>query len=260
MPTERCILHEMEAWLDSALARFDNDNALLAGRTRALLTRAAGDSELHARLLNTLSLLEHMGSHKIVATQDRTHGGSADAAPYRRGSPPCVVHEASGRETAARGMTYEAQDLLAPAAARMYFQRLEAVMLRSLTAQHSAHATYLYMSMIVEFRALWFYELYEQVLREGGYPLSLKRVLGEERNHLHEVAHRLDAAGELADARVADFTGHETLLYRRMLVAMEIGLSAAPETDAAQTGHATTLRSRPQASGTPALRKAGATF
>jgi hypothetical protein len=260
MPTERCILHEMEAWLDSALARFDNDNALLAGRTRALLTRAAGDSELHARLLNTLSLLEHMGSHKIVATQT---GRTVDQPTLRH-----IAEEAhhawfmkrQAEKTAARGMTYEAQDLLAPAAARMYFQRLEAVMLRSLTAQHSAHATYLYMSMIVEFRALWFYELYEQVLREGGYPLSLKRVLGEERNHLHEVAHRLDAAGELADARVADFTGHETLLYRRMLVAMEIGLSAAPETDAAQTGHATTLRSRPQASGTPALRKAGATF
>jgi len=76
------------------------------------------------------------------------------------------------------------------------------------------------MSMIVEFRALWFYRLYQRVLRETGHRLSLKRVLGEEQNHLHDVATRLDAAGEPTETRAQRFLAAEQRLYERLLAAM----------------------------------------
>src|SRR5690606_38165197 len=59
----------MEAWLDHALARLDRDNDGLVLATGSLLARIVPDAALHARLLNTLSLLEHLGSRKIIATQ-----------------------------------------------------------------------------------------------------------------------------------------------------------------------------------------------
>src|SRR5690606_39796684 len=49
--------------------RFERDNDPLVRSTRALLARIVPDAPLHARLLNTLSMLEHLGSHKIMATQ-----------------------------------------------------------------------------------------------------------------------------------------------------------------------------------------------
>jgi hypothetical protein len=124
-------------------------------------------------------------------------------------------------KTAERPLEYVAADLLAPAAARMYFQRLEAALARVLERQGSARAAYLYMSMVVEFRALWFYGLYQQTLQRARDTFSLKRVLGEEQNHLGDVAHRLEMAGELSDSRTVEFVGCEKALFGRLLAAMQ---------------------------------------
>jgi hypothetical protein len=209
-----------DPWLEGALTRFSADNDELVAPTRALLGRTIAEPARHATLLNTLSMLEHMGSHKIMSTQ---HAAGIDQATLRH-----VAEEAhhayfmkrQAEKTAARPLEYAPRDLLAPAAARMYFQRLEAVSIRAL-AGASARAVYLHMSMIVEFRALWFYGLYQQALQRAQHALSLKRVLGEEQNHLSEMAARLDSDGERSDARVLELLGEEKRLYARLLAAMQ---------------------------------------
>lgn len=217
----------MQSWLDISLDRFARDNDMLVFPTRSLLDRIVPDAPLHARLLNTLSMLEHLGSHKIMATQ---HSAAVDEATLRH-----VAEEAhhaffmkrQAQKVGGRPLEYVERDLLAPAAARMYFQRLEAEMKRTLAAERSLRAAYLYMSMIVEFRALWFYRLYQQTLTRVAHGLSLKRVLGEEQNHLHDVANRLEVAGELSDARARRFLAAEKRLYERLLSAMRTSVREA---------------------------------
>jgi hypothetical protein len=209
------------SWLDGALQRFAAANDDLLLQTRAVLGRIVPNAERHARLINTLSMLEHLGSHKIMATQ---HAADIDQPTLKHVAEE--AHHASfmkrqAEKAADRPMEYVAADLLAPAAARLYFQRLESAMVRSLAAQHSARAVYLYMSMIVEFRALWFYGLYQQTLRRLGHPMSLKRLLGEEQAHLGDMALRLEAGGELSDARTNEFLAHEHRLYQRLLNALQ---------------------------------------
>lgn len=213
--------HLAESWLDAALGRFAADNAALMPRTTALLDQLVAQRARHARMLNTLSLLEHMGSHKIMATQ---HSASIDQATLRH-----VAEEAhhaffmkrQAEKTAERPLEYVAADLLAPATARMYFQRLESATVRTLGERRSARAAYLYMSMIVEFRALWFYGLYQQALARARHGLSLKRVLGEEQAHLGDMAARLEAAGELDAARASELLGAERRLFARLLAGLE---------------------------------------
>jgi hypothetical protein len=213
------------SWLDSTQARFDAANDPLVLKTRALLNRIVPDAPLHGRFLNTLSMLEHIGSCKIMATQQ---GESIDQATLKH-----VAEEAhhayfmkrQAEKTAARPLEFCASDLLAPAAARMYFQRLEAGLVRTLGPDR--RAAYLYMSLIIEFRALWFYRLYQQTLTRSRSSLSLKRVLGEEQNHLGEVAERLEAGGQLRDERVESFLRLESLLYVRLLGALQLSLNAA---------------------------------
>jgi hypothetical protein len=208
-------------WLDEALARFAADNDDLVRTTESLLARIVADAPRHARLVNTLSLLEHMGSHKIMATQ---HAADIDQPTLKH-----VAEEAhhayfmkrQAEKTAQRPMEYVASDLLAPAAARLYFQRLEAAMTKALAHERSPRAVYLYMSMIVEFRALWFYGLYQQVLQRARHALSLKRVLGEEQNHLGDIASRLETTGDLDDVQTARFLGYEKGLYARFLRSLE---------------------------------------
>lgn len=208
-------------WLGDALAHFDRDNADFVAPTRALLESIVAEPQRHARMLNTLSLLEHMGSHKIMATQ---HSAGIDQATLRH-----VAEEAhhayfmkrQAEKVAARALEYVPGDLLAPTRARMYFQRLEAKMTRALTTLGSERAVYLYMSMIIEFRALWFYGLYQEVLQRAKHPLSLKRVLGEEANHLSEMAERLESRGELDATHAAAFLGYEKTLFARLLRGLE---------------------------------------
>jgi hypothetical protein len=220
------MLHSAEStaprsWLDGALARFDTDNDELVARTRALFASLIGAPARHARMINTLSLLEHMGSHKIMSTQ---HAAGIDQATLKH-----VAEEAhhayfmkrQAEKTAERALEYVAGDLLAPAAARMYFQRLESAMVRALGPAHGTRVVYLYMSMIVEFRALWFYELYQAALQRARHALSLKRVLGEERAHLVDMAERLEAAGDGSGAHAAEFLAVEKLLFARLLRGFE---------------------------------------
>jgi hypothetical protein len=209
------------AWLDAALARFAADNAELAPRTRALLDAIVAEPKRHARMINTLSLLEHMGSHKIMATQ---HSSGIDQATLKH-----VAEEAhhaffmkrQAEKTAERALEYVAGDLLAAPSARMYFQRLEAATVRAVGQRHSARAAYLYMSMIVEFRALWFYGLYEQALKRARHTLSLKRVLGEEQAHLGDMAARLESNQELSGETASRVLAAERKLYSRLLAALE---------------------------------------
>lgn len=208
-----------DTWLASTRARFGADNDELAPATRSLLGRTIAAPALHGRLLNTLSLLEHMGSHKIMATQ---HGAGMEQATLRH-----VAEEAhhayfmkrQAEKTADRSLAYLAADLLAPAASRMYFQRLEAAAVRTLGRGAGPRAAYLYMSLIVEFRALWFYGLYQEALQRAQHVLSLKRVIGEERNHLEEMSTRLEATGERSDARVGALLARERILFARLLAA-----------------------------------------
>jgi hypothetical protein len=203
------------------LVWFSRDNDDICARTRALLDSLVCAPARHARMINTLSLLEHMGSHKIMATQ---HSADIDQATLKH-----VAEEAhhayfmkrQAEKTAQRPLEYVADDLLAPAAARMYFQRLESAIVRALGPQHGARAVYLYMSMIVEFRALWFYERYQQALRRARHALSLKRVLGEERAHLNDMAQRLEAIGARAGAHTPELLVVEKLLFVRLLGAFE---------------------------------------
>lgn len=209
------------SWLDEAIAGFETANEALATRTRRLLGKIIDDPETHGRLINTLSMLEHMGSYKIMATQ---HSAGIDQPTLRH-----VAEEAhhaffmkrQAEKAVGRSLAYVDDQLLAPATARMYFQRLEARLLGLLDRQRSSRATYLYMSLIIEFRALWFYRLYQQSLKRAGHAMSLKRILGEEQNHLIDMAERLESTPELSNSRISNFLRFERELYERMLGALE---------------------------------------
>jgi len=209
------------SWLDGTLAQFTADNDELAPRTRALLDRIVAEPNRHARMINTLSLLEHMGSHKIMATQHSVAIDQATLKHIAEEAHHAFFMKRQAEKAAERALEYVAEDLLAPSSARMYFQRLEGATLRALGPRRSARAAYLYMSMIVEFRALWFYGLYEQALKRARHAMSLKRVLGEEQAHLGDMAERLEAGNEFDGACAAEVLAAERKLYERLLGALE---------------------------------------
>ena len=208
------------SWLDAATGRFTKRNEQLVLQTRATLAKIVANPSVHARFLNTLALLEHLGSRRIMETQS----GAACPQPTLRHLAEEAGHaffmKRHADKVAGRSLVFHDDQLLAGSAARSYFRRLEALIHGRLAREGSPEATYLYMSMIIEFRALWFYRQYQQALRSAGSPISLKRILGEEANHLTDMAERLEAAAALSDARVDAFLEYEHRLYARLLDAL----------------------------------------
>ena len=131
-----------------------------------------------ARFLNTLAMLEHMGSYKIMRTQ---HGAAIDQPTLKHlaeESRHAFFFKRAAEREAGCALTGGPADLLAPLAARRYFQRLEAQILRALPADAGRRAPYLTMSMLVEFRAVWGYRIYQTVLARAGHGISLKKPAG----------------------------------------------------------------------------------
>ena len=176
---------------------------------------------LHADFLNTLSMLEHMGSHKIMATQ---HGPMIDQATLKH-----LAEEARHAFFFKRQAEREAPSavgLMDPSAARGYFQRLEAEILRDLPAQAPARAAYLTMSLTVEFRAVWAYRLYQEVLTRAGSAMSLKSLLAEESGHLGEMVEGLRQIGQFDAGQLQFLWNVEQKLYRRLLAELQRAVTA----------------------------------
>src|ERR1700733_11394941 len=205
--------------IETLVAEFDRDSAHLVADTEAMLAGFIADRPTHARFMNTLSMLEHMGSHKIMATQ---HGLGIDQPTLKHLAEEtrhAFFFKRHANREAGRTLEYSVADMIAPLAARRYFQRLEAEMIRAFPADIHPRATYLTMSMVVEFRAVWGYRLYQAALVNARSMVSLKSLLAEEAGHLTDMAERLHSLGELDIERLRGFCAVETSLYGRLLSA-----------------------------------------
>lgn len=185
-------------------------------RLRALLARVSAAPQLHARFLNTLSLLEHIGSRKIMATQSGAPGGEtlqhlAEEARH------AFFFKRQAEAAAGHPLAYGAGEIMAGPQARAYMARLDAFIARGAKGM----AAYLYMSLVVELRAIWFYRIYQDVLAAAGRPIRLTGLLAEETRHLQEMGERLAALGEDVEARLPSFTAYEETRFSHLLCGLE---------------------------------------
>ena len=228
--------------IQSTISDFEAANAPLRSPVRTLLDDLCATPDRHARFLNTLSMMEHIGSQKIMVTQS---GGAIDRPTLKHlaeESRHAFFFKREAEKAAGRPLAYGAGELMAPASARMYFQRLESRVARSFGKDVPAQVVYLYMSMIIEFRAVWGYRLYQDALARAGHALSLKSLLAEEAGHLSDMAERLAALGCLSAARVTAFCDSERRLFERLVKALrravgeESGTAPPPRGSSAKRG------------------------
>ncbi|MBL8660661.1 MAG: hypothetical protein JNM75_13000 [Rhodospirillales bacterium] len=196
------------------LSRIEKTSADLVEPVRHHLTALCGRPEEHARFLNTLSLLEHIGSRKILTSQSRGPLDCETLKHLAEEARHAFFFKRTAERVAGRPLDYSDGDAVMPAAARMYFGRLDAGINRMLADEIPVEVPYLYVSMVVELRAIWAYRLYNDVLVDSGLNISLKGLLAEEELHLPQMAERLVALGEDLDATVPAFARLEDALFR----------------------------------------------
>ncbi|WP_148293648.1 hypothetical protein [Azospirillum sp. B4] len=208
--------------LDAVRARFEADNASLLPRVQAFLADILRTPASHARFMNELSLMEHMGSHKIMATQ---HGAGMDQPTLKHLAEEArhaFFFKRHAEGVARRPMDYVQADLLSPAAGRLYFQKLDIALEQALVGEPPrSKVLYLHMSLIIEFRAVWFYNHYDAALRQAGSKISLKSLLAEEQGHLADMADRLAALNAWDPDRLLAMCRTETDLFGTLLGRLE---------------------------------------
>lgn len=199
----------------SPLLPFEENNHYFVAGVRARLMSFCGERPLHARFLNMLSLLEHIGSRKIMTSPAMREAGMEELKHLAEESRHALFFKRAAERMALHPMDYSPRHTMAGPSARLYMSGLDLEISRELGTSALA-LPYLYMSLIVELRAVWLYRIYQLVLMEQKMPLRLKSILAEEELHLGAMVARLREIDPKAEIRIALFSQFEELRFRSL--------------------------------------------
>jgi rubrerythrin len=163
-----------------------------------ILPQIIADNQLHARWLNTLSLMENTGARKISASEDPTtvtyiilkHA----AEEHRHAFYLKKQIEKTGDNLCP---TYSAEYLIAPAYSRYYLNQLDIDVCRylkkelHLSGSELRFAAYLLVTYAIEVRADELYPIYQDALDNAGSKVNVKSIILEEEGHLEEMINQL---------------------------------------------------------------------
>jgi hypothetical protein len=157
------------------------------------------DKNLHAKFLNTLSLMENTGARKISASEHKTKVSylilkhaceEARHAFY-------LKKQISKVANLEKYPTYENQFLIAPFASYTYLQLLDIQVCRylkktlNLSGEGLKYAAYLLVTYAIEVRADELYPIYQEALDNAKSKVNIRSIIVEEEGHLEEMISQL---------------------------------------------------------------------
>jgi hypothetical protein len=210
-------------WTLSGLERLSQP---LEAPYRAFLNQVVANDNLHGRFLNTLSLLEHIGSRKIMLSHANTPPGKDVlkhmAEEARHAYFFCNKAEGFLKEPV---NDYSDTNTLCSGAAKMYFGRLDSAIEQHISGSNKNTACYLWVSLIIELRAHWAYHIYQDVLQAHGKAFSLKSLIAEENMHLAEMFENVCAVDDTAHDNIAVLSAKEHALFESFFAQLQRAIS-----------------------------------
>ena len=216
--------HSGDPWTVSGMKA---NNARHEAPVREFLQAVVKNPPLHAKFMNMLSMLEHMGSRKIMVSQMRRTLTEDSLKHLAEEARHAYFFKRQAERVAGQALDgYTEENTMARVPALMYFGRLDAgISARAADAEDRDNQAYPWVSLIIELRACWLYHIYHQVLEEAKVHISLKSLLAEEDLHLAEM---FEMVGENTDL-LRELSAYETELFGKLWVKLSPELS---------TGHA----------------------
>ncbi|MFZ9595960.1 MAG: hypothetical protein ACO3A2_07775 [Bdellovibrionia bacterium] len=145
---------------------------------------------LHARFLNTLSLLEYIGARKIFKSQAESSinasllAHAAEEIHHAQTFKKLALKLSQGKLT-----SYSEDHLLCGREAKEYFQCLDYGV--HAEVETDSWMNYLYTTLLIEERANQVYPLYEPILARAGFAGILKSIVKEEASHMQDILKHL---------------------------------------------------------------------
>lgn len=196
-----------------------------------LLGIIVSDSQLHARFINTFSYLEYLGFRKIVKSQ---HSEEIDSVVLTHAIEEARHALKLKRYAIKLGGTnfqrYAEDAMLCRKEAEIYFKFLDESVCKSLqsfTKKEISRLTYLYVTLLVEIRALGIYTEYNKLAGSASSPFV--GILAEEKNHLSVVEAELKSLDRDMAIRLQEFQPIEGKLYELFVRALRSEISRCRE-------------------------------
>lgn len=186
---------------------------------------------LHARWLNTLSMLENAGAKKIkqcehpVFVKEEILKHAAEEARHAWYLKK-QLHKVGGDCP-----TYESPYLLAPVVSSRYLHRIDVSVCRYLKEEYGfrghalKYAAYLLVTYAIEVRADELYPVYQDVLRALDSPISVNNIIAEEQHHLESMEAQLQQRWPEWKALCAMACREEAACYREWISEVESALN-----------------------------------
>ncbi|WP_420316968.1 hypothetical protein [Ekhidna sp.] len=166
---------------------------------RQIIKQIVSSPELHAKWLNSLSMMENTGARKISACE---HDQLVDEIVLKHAAEEArhaYYLKSQIKKTGFQGcQTYQVHELLAPVQSSQYLHTLDTFISRYLknelgfSGNELRYAAYLLVTYAIEVRADELYPIYEEVLRETDSKISVRMIVVEEQGHLEEMIMQMD--------------------------------------------------------------------
>ena len=162
-----------------------------------ILIRLIDSPLLHARFLNTLSLMEYMGARKIIKSQLEENIDTQILAHMTEEIRHAQIFKKMALKLSeGRLVTYRDSHLLAGSQGRNYIQSVDQSVAEILNYENSRR-NYLLSTLIIEERANQLYPFYAQLMKPLGFGSQISNVFQEEKNHLEQIRQQILQSGEL---------------------------------------------------------------
>jgi hypothetical protein len=203
-------------------------------RFETLVARVVADPKLHARWVNTFSFLEYVGFRKIVKSQQaETLSAQVLAHALEEGRHAMSLKKLAIKIGGKAFDSYAPEVLLCGEEAEGYFQTLDQACDTALLDQSEdcrSALVYLYVTWLVEIRALEVYTHYGKAAAAFGGAQGLDGLLAEETQHLSRVASELQKRDPDFAVRSKTFSALEAELFEKVLGAFEAEVANLPVT------------------------------
>ncbi|XZF13081.1 hypothetical protein ACTHGU_14940 [Chitinophagaceae bacterium MMS25-I14] len=195
------------------------------------LEKIIADDNLHAKFLNTLSMMENTGARKISKYEHPIHTSLTvlkHAAEEARHA--YYLKKQIGKLDETLCPDYSFEYLLAPVSSYQYLHRLDTATCRYIKAKGlegraADDAAYILVTYAIEVRADELYGTYQELLSAAGSKVNVKSIIMEEAGHLEEMTRLLEAFSPDWQSIAAEICAIETELYHQWIGGLAASLN-----------------------------------
>ncbi len=169
---------------------------------KEILGRLVQRPRMHAKFLNTISLMEYMGARKIMKSQlEKDINREVLSHMTEEIRHAQIFKKMALKLSEGLLATYDDRHLLAGPAGRSYIQSVDQSISAALLGENP-YLNYLLSTLLIEERANTVYPFYAELMEPLGFSSNLKAILREEENHLDQIQAELENNRKLSSQKL----------------------------------------------------------